>query len=120
MIKDFYHTNAFNVSAMLRSIAYFVLAIMAIWILLDPLVAFANEAPSSEALTLKATTGASKTTDFVKTLAKPLGTVVFVVLALVMMVLGKQILAKFGWVIIGLILVVMGGSLVTVIYSFFA
>lgn len=116
MIKDFYHTNRLAVSAMFcRLTALALAALFVLGVLADPAVA-----QTAAALTTKATAGATQTTDFIKTLAKPVGTVVFVVLAVVMMVVGKQILAKFGWVIMGLILVVMGGSLVGMLYGFFA
>lgn len=115
MIKDFYHTNRRHVSAMFRCLASLLLAAFFLGVLFDPVMA-----QNATALTAKATAGASSTTDFIKSLAKPVGTVVFVVLAVVMMVVGKQILAKFGWVIMGLILVVMGGSFVAMIYGFFA
>jgi hypothetical protein len=85
--------------------------------MIEPSFAQTKTAVTKEALVTKGTTVSDNLTTFIRDLGKPIGTVIFVILALVMTVRGKQIIAQFGWLIGGLILAVMGASVVAVIWS---
>lgn len=117
MIKDFYHKNAPRVSAMLPALVITVLAVCGfVFVGHDALAANV----SSSALTTKATSGADSTTNMIKEIAKPVGTLVIVGLAVLMMFLGKQMLGKFAWVILALIVIPTAGLIVAAFYGFFS
>ncbi|RCK43192.1 hypothetical protein TH30_19410 [Thalassospira profundimaris] len=118
MLQDFYHKTRRGVSALLPYLPVFLIAAIFLLSVIEPTFALTGStATTKEALVTKGTTTSDNLTILIRDLGKPIGTVVFVGLALLMTVRGKQIIAHFGWLIAGLILAVMGASIITVIWS---
>ncbi|RCK37294.1 TrbC/VirB2 family protein [Thalassospira xiamenensis] len=117
MLQDFYHKTRLGVSALMPYLPVMFIAALCMVAMIEPSVAQTKTAVTKEALVTKGTTVSDNLTTFIRDLGKPIGTVIFVILALVMTVRGKQIIAQFGWLIGGLILAVMGASVVAVIWS---
>lgn len=118
MLQDFYHKTRLGVSALVPYLPALLIATICLFSVIEPSFAQTSSATSSSAdLLKKGTTTSNNLTTLIRDFGKPIGTVIFVILALVMTVRGKQIIAQFGWLIGGLILAVMGASIIAVIWS---
>lgn len=116
MTQDLYHKTEHAVSVVLSWLPVVLVAFLLLSSLSGHAFA-AGDVTTKQALITKGQTVSSGFTEVIKGWAKPIGSIVFIVLFLLMMFVGKQILAKFGYAIIAIIGVVMSASIVAVIWS---